>query len=270
MPRPHGVDELPGGEGFRAGARPETPSRPGRMEEVPSSNAKRFALPMSLLLIVAFWSTSIWTQLLRSSGPASLPASVGMLAVYVFVKTVLAVAIVGALLYANDERFASLGVAGPFLKAAVVRGPLVAAGVFLFTNVLVGGVLKALGAPGRPESLPGLFRDPREAPLWVFIAVVGGGFTEELIRAFVLTRFERALGRPGLVAALVVDTAVFGLGHLYQGVTGAVQAGASGLLFALVFLKRRRAADAMAVHAFYDLLGIAAAYALYAGSNGRP
>jgi membrane protease YdiL (CAAX protease family) len=190
-----------------------------------------------------------------------------MLAVYVFVKTFLAVAIVGALLYANDERFASLGVTGPFLKAALVWGPLVAAGVFLFTNVLLGGALKALGTPGRPEALPGLFRDPREAPLWVFIAVVGGGFLEELIRAFVLTRFDLALGRTGLALAVLVDSAVFGLGHLYQGVMGAIQSAITGLLFALIFLKRRRAADSIVVHALFDLFGVALAYVLYAGKH---
>jgi uncharacterized protein len=209
---------------------------------------------------------SIWTQLFRAEGVA-LPKSVGMLAVYVLLKAGLVVAVVGTLLYANEERFESLGITGAFLKAALVWGPLVAAGVFLFTNVLLGAALKALGAPGRPEALPGLFRDPREAPLWAFIAIVGGGFTEELVRAFVLTRFDRTMGRTGLVLALVVDSAVFGLGHLYQGVRGAIQSGITGLLFALVFLWRRRAADSMVVHAIFDLLGVALAYYLFAGRS---
>lgn len=226
---------------------------------------KRLALPVSLVLIVASWGTSIWTQLLRAGGPATVPDSVGALAVYVCLKTALAVAVIGALLYANEERFAGLGFTSPSLKAALVWGPLVAAGVFLFTNVVLGSALKALGTPARPQALPGLFRDPREAPLWVFIAVVGGGFTEELIRAFVLTRFERAMGRAGLAVAVVVDSAVFALGHLYQGVTGAVQSGITGLLFALIFLWRRRAADSMVVHAIFDLFGVALAYFLFAG-----
>jgi membrane protease YdiL (CAAX protease family) len=190
---------------------------------------------------------------------------VGALAVYVSAKTAIVVAIVWMLLRANDERFGDLGLSGPALKAALVRGPLLAAGIFVFVNVVLGSALKALGTPARPQALPGLFRDPREAPLWVFVAIVGGGFTEELVRAFVLTRFDRAFGRAGLAAALVVDTVVFGLGHLYQGVTGAVQSGVTGLLFALIFLRRRRVADAMVVHALFDLFGVALAYFLYAG-----
>jgi membrane protease YdiL (CAAX protease family) len=94
--------------------------------------------------------------------------------------------------------------------------------------------------------------------------VVGGGFTEELQRAFVLTRFERAFGKAGLVVALLIDSDCFGVGHLYQGYSGAVSAGITGLLLGLVFLHRRRVADAMVAHAGYDLIGVAAAYALYA------
>jgi membrane protease YdiL (CAAX protease family) len=233
---------------------------------VPSSALRRFALPVSVLLIVAFWAFSVWAQLFRAGGGA-VPGSVRTIVAFVCVKTALAVAVVLTLLYANEERLASLGFTGPALKSAFVWGPLVAAGVFVSVNVVLGSVLRTLGAPARPEALRALFRDPREAPLWVFLAIVGGGFTEELIRAFVLTRFERALGRVGLVAAVVVDSAIFGLGHLYQGVTAAVQSEITGLLFALIFLKRRRVADSMVVHALFDLFGVALAYFLYAAKR---
>jgi uncharacterized protein len=227
---------------------------------------KRFALPVSVLVVVAYWAASTWATLLRPGG-AALPGGVLAIALYVCVKTALVLAVVCTLLYANDERLADLGFTGSTIKAAFVWGPLVATGVFIFANVVLGSVLKALGTPTRPEALPALFRDPREAPVWIFLAVVGGGFTEELVRAFVLTRFELAFGRIGLIAAVMVDSAVFGLGHLYQGVTGAIQSGITGLLFALIFLRRRRAADSMVAHAFFDLYGVTLAYLLYAGKR---
>ena len=233
---------------------------------MPTPSWKRFALPVSLLLIGAYWAVSTWATLFRVGG-AALPGSVGVIALYVCVKTVLAVAVIWTLLQANEERFLGLGLTGPSLKAACVWGPLVAAGVFVLDNVVLGSVLHAMGAPAKPQALQALFRDPREAPLWVFLAVVGGGFTEELIRAFVLTRFERALGRIGLIAAVIVDSTVFGFGHLYQGVSGAIQSGITGLLFALIFLRRRRVADSMVAHALFDLYGVALAYFLYAGKH---
>ena len=226
-------------------------------------NAKRWALPVSLGVIVISWAYSGYAHLFKP-GSNAVPPDVAAIAVSVCVKAVVVLVVAWLLLAANGERLSSLGFTGPALKAALVWGPLLAAGVFLFTNVVLGGALRAMGTPARPEALPGLFRDPRQAPLWVFAAVVGGGFAEELLRAFVLTRFDRSFGRIGLAAAVVVDSVVFGLGHLYQGVTAAIQSGITGFLFALVFLWRRRAADSMVVHAIFDLLGIALAYFLYA------
>src|SRR5256885_1876573 len=91
-------------------------------------------------------------------------------------------------------------------------------------------------------------------PTWasaygLFAAIVGGGFAEELQRAFVLTRFEQAFGRAGLILAIAVDTMVFALGHLYQGVVGALYVGVLGSVCVVVFLSSRRVADAMVAHA---------------------
>ena len=100
--------------------------------------------------------------------------------------------------------------------------------------------------------------------MWIFSAIVGGGFAEELWRAFVLTRFDALFGRKGVVFALIADSLVFGLGHLYQGPASALTTVFTGALLALIFLWKRRVIDAMVVHALFDLAGIAVAYALYA------
>jgi membrane protease YdiL (CAAX protease family) len=135
----------------------------------------------------------------------------------------------------------------------------------MLINGLLSSLLSAfgIGGSGTSATVVALFRDPREAPLWVFCALIGGGFNEELVRTFILTRFEQAFGTWGIALALVIDSVVFGMGHLYQGVSGAVTSGVAGLLFALFFLRRRLVADAMVAHGGYDLIGVAAAYALY-------
>lgn len=225
---------------------------------------KRIALPLSIAVILAYWLYSAGAYFLRS-GEASQPTSVSQLALVVCVKTAVGVGVIWPLLRANGERLAGLGFGPRVLRLALLRGILLAIALFVILNVLVRSLLSAVGVggTGQPPTFVALFRDPREAPLWVFCAVVGGGFNEELVRAFILTRFERAFGTRGLVLAIVVDCMEFGMGHLYQGVDGAVVTGLSGLLFALVFLHRRRVADAMVAHAGFDLLGVAAAYAVY-------
>jgi membrane protease YdiL (CAAX protease family) len=224
----------------------------------------RLFLYLSVLLIVAYWVVSS-ARLLSAAAQPDFPDSVRVLALYAGVRAVVVLALVWALLHASGERLADLGLGRRDVRRALLRGLLLAVGIFLLMNVVLGALRSAFGGGGgTAPAVIALFRDPREAPYWVFAAVVGGGFTEELQRAFVLTRFERAFGKAGLVVALLIDSACFGVGHLYQGHSGAVDTGVTGLLFGLVFLHRRRVADAMVAHAGYDLIGVAAAYALYA------
>jgi membrane protease YdiL (CAAX protease family) len=169
----------------------------------------------------------------------------------------------GLLLRWSGERFAGLGLDLRSLARSILPGLAVALVLFVVVNAGINVALGPVFDEPTDRRIRTLFRDPREAPWWIGTAIVGGGFAEELGRAFALTRFERLLGRAGLVAALLVDAAVFGLGHLYQGRAAAISSALTGLALAGVFLWRRRVTDAMAAHAWFDLLGIAAAYALY-------
>jgi len=230
-------------------------------EDGRATGARRAALPLSLAVILAAWGWSLGKHLGPGESPA--PGSVRELTLFVTVRAVAVLGLVVALLRANGERLADLGFGARPVRESWLRGLLLAAGLFVLINIVLNSALEALGVPGRPEAVPALFRDPREAPLWVWISVVGGGFTEELQRAFVITRFEKLLGRPGLLLGIAADSVMFGLGHSYQGRLAMIGCGLSGVLYALIFLRRRRVADAMTAHAGFDLLGVAVAYALY-------
>jgi membrane protease YdiL (CAAX protease family) len=217
----------------------------------------RRVLWVSIAVIVAYWAVSATRHLL---GPNPMPSSVASIALQVSIRAAIVLGVVWFLLRRNDETLGDLGLRFDLSIRGVVTLVLASGGMFVVANV----VLPALWGSGGPPPIQDLFRDPRDAPAWIFSAIVGGGFAEELERAFILTRFEKAFGRSGLVVAVIADSAVFGLGHLYQGRGSALSSGVTGLMLALIFLRRRRVADAMVVHALFDLLGIAAAYALYA------
>jgi membrane protease YdiL (CAAX protease family) len=219
------------------------------------------ALAVSVGLIVLYWVGSAASRLLR---PHPMPDSVSSIAASVCVRTAIVVGLVWLLMRASGESVRELGVATDGAWRFLVRSLALAAGMFVVANVVLNSLLSALIGRGQAPGIAALFRDPSEAPYWIFSAIVGGGFAEELLRAFVLTRFDKLFGRAGLAAAVVIDSIVFGLGHLYQGNTSAVTSGITGALLALIFLQRRRVVDAMAVHALFDLMGIAAGYALYA------
>jgi len=215
---------------------------------------------ISLVVILGWWMF----VLLRQALVAPSPGSVAEILPVVTVKAVLFTIVIAALMKAAGERFGDLGFRPPSLREAIRIGVPLTLVLFVLTNAVLNTALSALLGGGSSRSIAHLFRDPSQAPLWVLTAVIGGGYAEELERAFVLTRFERLFGRTGLVVGLLMSTIVFGIGHLYQGPAGAISAGFTGLACAFTFLQRRRVMDAMLLHAAFDLLGIAAAYALYA------
>jgi membrane protease YdiL (CAAX protease family) len=157
----------------------------------------RVFLYLSVLLIVAYWAVST-AKLLSAAGQPYFPDNVRVLALYAGARAVVVLALVWALLRGSGERLADLGLGLRDVRLALLRGLLLAVGIFLLMNVVLSALRSAFGGgTGTAPAVIALFRDPREAPYWVFAVVVGGGFTEELQRAFVLTRFERASAKRG-------------------------------------------------------------------------
>ena len=200
------------------------------------------------------------TKLLRTDHAQH---SVTTIATNVAVRAAIVAGVVWIMLRAAGQSIRDLGFERDSTGQSLVRWVLLAAGLFVAGNVVLNNIFYAVLGRGESPPIAELFRDPHDAPFWVFSAIVGGGFAEELWRAFVLTRFDALFGRKGLVFAVIADSLVFGLGHLYQGSASALTTVFTGALLALIFLWKRRVIDAMVVHALFDLAGIAVAYALY-------
>jgi membrane protease YdiL (CAAX protease family) len=109
------------------------------------------------------------------------------------------------------------------------------------------------------------FTDISLLPMWIIVSVLGGGLWEELWRVFALTRFERLAGRNGLVAALVIHSIIFGIGHRYQGPIAAATSVVVGIVFACVYLRKRSLLEAMVAHAVYNVISVGLNYLQYAG-----
>jgi membrane protease YdiL (CAAX protease family) len=98
--------------------------------------------------------------------------------------------------------------------------------------------------------LEGFMRSPIEAAVFLGVVVLAGGVREELQRAFILRRFEQRLG--GVRAGLVIFSVLFGLLHWDQGLDVAVAIGLLGLLWGLLYVKRRSAVLGMTNHACFN------------------
>ena len=83
-------------------------------------------------------------------------------------------------------------------------------------------------------------------------------FGEELVyRGFFMKRIAIMLGdnQGSWVIAAFINSFVFGLGHLYMGMSGALQAGLIGLLLSFVFIyNKQNLMVCMLMHGFYDMI----------------
>ncbi|TVR02455.1 MAG: CPBP family intramembrane metalloprotease [Spirochaetaceae bacterium] len=98
------------------------------------------------------------------------------------------------------------------------------------------------------------FTRPALIPL-VFLTSVVTGYREEIFfRSYLLTRLEQMdAPRP---AAIAVSTLLFASGHLYQGWSGFAVAALLGVLFAVVFLRRRNLHAIAWGHALYNMVAL--------------
>jgi membrane protease YdiL (CAAX protease family) len=119
-----------------------------------------------------------------------------------------------------------LRTAAAFAGALALTAPVIAA-------MALVPVLRELGSAGYRWSL----RSAWELPLALAFGVTAGYREELYFRAYLLGRFEQA-GIPR-AAGIAGATALFALGHFYEGVLGVAFAIVMGLYFSIVYLRAR-------------------------------
>jgi membrane protease YdiL (CAAX protease family) len=90
-----------------------------------------------------------------------------------------------------------------------------------------------------------------EVALWIALSA-SAGFSEELVfRGYLLERFKTLTG--SAVLAVVLQAALFGVSHGYQGVRSCLQIAVYGLLFGVLATWRRSLRPGMLAHAWTDV-----------------
>jgi membrane protease YdiL (CAAX protease family) len=135
-----------------------------------------------------------------------------------------------------------------------------ALGTLLFVPLVLGmGLIeKALEAGGLsvPQKPPS-FLVPSgggQVALAVLLLIVVAISEEVVFRGYLIQRFKALLKNP--VAALVLSSAVFSMGHGYERSGGVVGVGILGLIFGIVYLWRKSLAAPMVMHFMQNFAGI--------------
>lgn len=221
-------------------------------------NIKKYSLYLSLFIIVFYWMY----QLITIKFNQALPNSFSELACRILITKCIHLGTIAALLYLGKD-WDGMGFNSKNLKNQFIMGLLLGLVMFLLFNIGLSSVLNNIFP--QPKDSSGIlifFKDSKNLFTWLIIGIFGGGLVEEVMRIFVLTRFEKRFKQYGLYIALIISSLVFGIGHLYQGVGTAISTGISGLVLGIIYIRRRSAVEVITIHAFSDVLAILGAFRL--------
>jgi membrane protease YdiL (CAAX protease family) len=230
------------------------------------------ALSLSVIVILLAWLIRILLTLFGKTTALDmlnlrLQDSLPRTSLFVLAYGLFLLGLVVLFLYLAGQRFWDLGFRRVRLLSQIGRGALFGLIIFLIDTFISTPLLELAWPQTSAESamMKSLFSRLVFLPLWVFLSVFKGGLVEEVWRIFILTRFEKIAKKAGLIVALILGSLVFGLGHAYQGAAAVFSSALLGFFFALVFLRKRLAWEAVSAHAAFDLIGISLGFILYCG-----
>lgn len=144
-------------------------------------------------------------------------------------------------------------IGGRWASARDVAIDLALASLLLGSWKLVAPWLDRLLGPAHAASIVAyLPRGVVESVLWVALSL-SAGFSEEFVfRGYFQRQFEAWTGNRAV--ALVLQAALFGVAHAYQGVVACVKIACFGAFFGLLALWRRSLRPGMIAHATIDIL----------------
>jgi membrane protease YdiL (CAAX protease family) len=167
--------------------------------------------------------------------------------------TVLLIALMVFFTRRHGESVSSLWLGWRPIASETIHGLALVPAVFLVVIVLLN-VLRLIAPSLHNVEVNPLEQlatgSPLNALMFGVVVIVAGGVREEMVRAFLLRRFEQHLGGAG--AGVILLSVAFGLGHINQGWDAAVTTGVLGALWAVVYVRRRSSIAPIVSHAGFN------------------
>jgi hypothetical protein len=132
--------------------------------------------------------------------------------------------------------------------------------IFILMDVIIQPIVEYFYGFTDLSSLEGIRGNMINYLIFIGFMWVVAGFGEEfLYRGFFMKHLAEVLGnkdRAWLISAIIISS-IFGMAHLYQGVSGIITTGMVGFFLSMVFYwNRENLVLPMLVHGFYDMIGI--------------
>jgi uncharacterized protein len=234
------------------------------MPDVAEPSPRSAALQASVLTLVVLASAALGAWLTHSGVFAGSKSGL-VVTIDVLLHALVLTGLVWVLLRLSRQGWAAIGLAATPVLSVVVYG--IVATVFAYVaNTLAVLVHLAITRPDLTAMGEQKLRalDPLATiPLWTLvpIAIVVGVYEEIVFRGFLLTRLKIAFSgrfsaRTAAIAAVLLSSAVFAFGHLYQGALGVVQTAAAGVALSVIALWRQSLWPCIFAHVAIDVFGL--------------
>lgn len=230
-------------------AKDETEGREGISECVAAPSRKAQALEVAVFLFLIVPSLGLSLFVVRQ-----IQLTFVFVAVSTMLRDLSLVCLVFYFLWRNGERISTLGWKSANAKEDFVLGIALFL-PFSYTVALLQNVLGQMGLSSPEHTRPAFLvvEGAGEYALG-FILVVVVAFSEETIfRGYLILRFKALAGT---AAAVLLSSAIFSLGHGYEGSAGVVTVGFIGVIFALVYLWRGSLVAPSVMHFLQNFAGI--------------
>ncbi|HLV31095.1 MAG TPA: type II CAAX endopeptidase family protein [Chitinispirillaceae bacterium] len=164
-------------------------------------------------------------------------------------------------IWRNNENFSDIGLYFKEAGLEALIGALLFFPVSLSASVLQQ-ILTHIGIQSPINQTPFIFEREGlyQLVLAIFLVTVVAITEETVFRGYLINRFKVFTNNNS--ASVFFSTAIFAIGHGYQGTSGIIVVGYLGFIFALVYLWRRSLVAPMIMHFMQNFLGIIINYYL--------
>jgi membrane protease YdiL (CAAX protease family) len=210
---------------------------------------------LQLLEVLVFLSLILPSMALSFFANRKGSLSFDLVAYATILRDLALVGLVAFFLWRNNEPLSRMGWNFRTAGKEIAIGALLYLPLLLATNFLAQ-MLKVAGLSSPSTPLPQFLtaRGWEEFALAFVLVVVVAIAEETIFRGYLILRLQAVTG--STVAAALLSSILFSLGHGYEGSSGVVTVGAMGLAFAVVYLWRRSLAAPMTMHFLQDFIGL--------------
>lgn len=203
-------------------------------------------IPTQVVLVVALWFVVGIEPMVNGQ------VSLEFFATLSFLDTALIAILIYVFLQVSGETTREVFFGQRSIRKEIWLGLKLVPAIFLavITIVIALRMLFPVLHTVQVSPLESFLGDPLEAAIFLGVVVLAGGIREELQRGFILHRFDKYFGSVKL--GLVLFSLTFGLMHLEQGADVAIAIGLLGLLWGVLYVKRRSVVAPMVNHAAFN------------------